>query len=330
MAVVPRRPLLVTGMARAGTSWVGKMLEASGAFVYINEPLNPQHPPGQSPGILLAPVPYQYLYIVEEEIAATDYRAAFFDMLRFRYHTFDELKQNHTPFELLRLVKYWSSFAVGRLLGKRPMVDDTYSVLSAKWFIEQFGAQVVAVVRQPAALVASYRRLGLAVDFRNLLQQPTLMRDWLEPFRSEMEAMPEAPNDVIGRVCLLWRIIYHVVAQWQGRLPDFHVVQHEDLSTEPVRGFSQLYADLGLPFTRRVRDVVVRSSTGRSKERAHAWQFSRRGWLSRTAFRPMDSRANLIAWTRRVTPDEVSRIRSLTKDVGSLFYTDQGWDSLFS
>jgi hypothetical protein len=35
---------------------VGKMLEASGALVYVNEPLNPQHPPGRSPGVLRADV----------------------------------------------------------------------------------------------------------------------------------------------------------------------------------------------------------------------------------------------------------------------------------
>jgi hypothetical protein len=46
----PGGPILVTGMPRTATSWVGKMLEASGALVDVNEPLNPQHPPGRSPG----------------------------------------------------------------------------------------------------------------------------------------------------------------------------------------------------------------------------------------------------------------------------------------
>ena len=40
-----RSPILVTGLPRSGTSWVGKMLAASGELVYVNEPLNPQHPP---------------------------------------------------------------------------------------------------------------------------------------------------------------------------------------------------------------------------------------------------------------------------------------------
>ena len=58
-------PLLVTGMPRTATSWVGKMLEASGALVYVNEPLNPQHPPGRSPGVLRAEVEHAFQYIGE-------------------------------------------------------------------------------------------------------------------------------------------------------------------------------------------------------------------------------------------------------------------------
>ena len=41
-AVAPgKAPVVVTGMARSGTSWVGKLLQASGELTYINEPLNP-------------------------------------------------------------------------------------------------------------------------------------------------------------------------------------------------------------------------------------------------------------------------------------------------
>jgi hypothetical protein len=44
-------PILVTGMARAGTSWISQMLRASGGFVHFNEPFNAKHPPGRSPAL---------------------------------------------------------------------------------------------------------------------------------------------------------------------------------------------------------------------------------------------------------------------------------------
>lgn len=77
------RPLLVTGLPRSGTSWVGKMLEASGAVVYINEPLNVRHPPGRSPGVLDAHVNNRFPYICADN--EVDWLPAFTDMVQLRY-----------------------------------------------------------------------------------------------------------------------------------------------------------------------------------------------------------------------------------------------------
>ena len=54
---------------------------------------------------------------------------------------------------------------------------------------------------------------------------------------------------------------------------------------------------------------------------------ARRGWrdgrwagLSKTGYRPMDSRANLVAWKARLGAGEVARIRALTGDVAGRWY----------
>lgn len=39
------------------------MLAAGGELVYVNEPLNPQHPPGRCPGVLNAHVTHRFQYI---------------------------------------------------------------------------------------------------------------------------------------------------------------------------------------------------------------------------------------------------------------------------
>lgn len=319
----PSPPVVVTGIARAGTSWVGKMLEANGEFVYINEPLNPRHPPGRSPGILRAPVPHEYVYITDENEAV--YLAAFRDTFAFRYHAVDEIRQNHTPFDVLKMAKYLTSFTLGRVRGKRPMLNDPYATLAAGWLVRRFAAPVVVVVRQPAAIVASYRRMGYRVALADLADQPLFVRDWLEPFRADVEAALRAPDDLVGQVSVLWRVLHHVVAETQRRTGALHVVRHEDLSLDPVGRYSALYAALGLDFTEQVRRAVVEGASGTSKARSHSWRLSRTGTLSRTAFRPMASRANLDAWRSALTPDEVARVRSLTEDVAGAYYGDEDW-----
>ena len=91
-------PLLVTGLPRTGTSWTGKMLEASGEVVYINEPMNPGHPPGHSPGVLNASVTHQFQYIA----AGNDegWRRAFSDTLALRYRFGAQLRRNRGAYDL--------------------------------------------------------------------------------------------------------------------------------------------------------------------------------------------------------------------------------------
>jgi hypothetical protein len=122
----------------AGTSWVGKLLQASGELTYVNEPLNPEHPPGHSPGVLGAP--------------------------RLRYHVGAELRRNRSPYDLARMARYATSFLLGRVLGRRALVDDPYAMLASEWLADRVGCRVVVVVREPAAIAGSWKRLGWTTD----------------------------------------------------------------------------------------------------------------------------------------------------------------------
>ena len=86
------QPVLATGMARSGGSWMALMLVAGGGAVHLNEPLNRRHPPGLSPGILRVPAPLSYQYIGEHNDA--QYGPGFADMFRLRYHVGSELRAN--------------------------------------------------------------------------------------------------------------------------------------------------------------------------------------------------------------------------------------------
>jgi Sulfotransferase family len=325
-----RRPILVTGIPRSGTSWVGKMLDASGHVVYINEPLNPRRPPGRSPGVLSASVRHRFQYITDEN--ESEFYEAFVDMLALEYHVVNELAASRSVFDLLRLVKYWNSFLRGRLRRRRPLIDDPYAVFSIEWFIERLGCEAVVVVRHPAAGVSSRKRLGYKPDFAELLQQPLLVRDWLEPFQGQMVAARHQPGDIVRQGSLLWRMAHHVVRELSLRLDRVHVVRYEDLSSTPLPAFDRLFQALHLPFTERAsRRILVatgaeqrRRSRRGGRERAHPWSVSWHG-LSRTAFRPLDSRAHSVEWKRELSRREISQIRALTEDVADFYYADEEW-----
>jgi hypothetical protein len=304
--------LLVTGLPRSGTSWVGKMLEASGEVVYVNEPMNPQHPPGHSPGVLNARVRHRFQYISTDD--DEQWRRAFTDTLALRYRFRAELRQNHAPYDLARMVKYGRSFTAGRLRGRRAMLDDPFAVFATGWLTQEMGCQAVVLVRDPVSFVGSWRALNWSIHFHELLEQPALVRDHLGPYVDRMRALVGSP-DWLARTCLLWEATYDVVDRAFRALPGVHLVGYEDLVREPMTGFRDLYDSFGLTWSPAAEERIREATTEKpgAEQGSHRW--SLRGGLSRTAFRPMGSATALSTYRNRLTPAEVERVRELTAEV---------------
>jgi hypothetical protein len=307
MKMVRPSPVLVTGIHRSGTTWVGKMLAAAPGVVYINEPLNMQH----RPGIFGACVPYWYTYITEENESL--YFSAFQKTLSFRYDFLAEVASLHSGRDVLRMIRDASMFSLGRLQGKRPLLKDPFAVFSVEWFARRLKCQIVIIVRHPAAFVSSLKRLGWKFNLqKNLFSQPLLVRDHLEAFREEIQAHP--PKDVITQAAWLWRLIYHVIWKIAQHHPEFIVIRHEDLSIEPLQVFSQIYEKLGLEFTPRVEKRILASSSSENPTELRQIHSIR-----------MNSRAGLQNWKKRLTEEEIQVIRDITADTWPLYYSEHEW-----
>ncbi|MFG1947865.1 sulfotransferase [Nonomuraea sp. NPDC048826] len=294
-----RPPVLVTGLPRSGTSWVGKMLAAGGELVYVNEPLNPQHPPGRCPGILRARVSHRFQYICDDNSAA--WLPAFRDTVALRYGWAAELRVNRAPYDLARMLRYGTAFAFGRLVGRRALLDDPFAVLSAAWFAERLGCRVIALVRDPVTFVASWQRLGWTIYFHELLEQPLLVRDHPEVLR--LRALVGS-QDRVAKAAALWRVTRTILS----RVPGILIASYDELAADPLPGFRALYGYAGLRWSRTAERRIVQACTaGHSPAGGFAWS-----GVSRTAFRPMDSRLALCSGSRGLTDEEIARIGELT------------------
>jgi LPS sulfotransferase NodH len=301
-----RQPILLTGMPRSGTTWVARILTASGEVGHVNEPFNL----AVSPGTLRVPAEHWYAYVTTEN--EERYLPALTRVLDFEYPLVRELRRCRSRTDVLHTLKWWRDFVRSR--GLRPLVKEPHAVFSAGWFAERLDSDVVVMVREPLAVVSSWKRLEWSFDFTNLLEQPALMRDWLGPFEAEMTAALSPARDLVDRVALLWRVIYSVVAD--ERFQAARLVRHEDLSRDPVRGYAQLYEALGLTFTAAVAKAVEASSSSEnpaetSVERPHETR--------------IDSRANLRNWRHRLSDDEIARIRAVTEETAALYYPELVW-----
>jgi hypothetical protein len=218
--------------------------------------------------------------------------------------------------DFLRMGRDAGNFFLAGLLRRRPLLKDPFAVFSLPWFIDRLGCQVVITVRHPAAFASSLKRLDWPFDFGHLLAQPLLMRDLLEPYRAQMENMLVTPEDVIGQASLLWCMIYQVVGHYLQQYSVL-VVRHEDFSIDPSSGYRKLYQALGLHFTTKVQETILKSSSADNPQE-----------LSRKAVHgtQLNSRANLHNWKRRLATEEIHRVRQLTEQVAAQYYPDIAWD----
>jgi Sulfotransferase family len=291
------------------------MLEASGAVTYVNEPLNPEHPPGHSPGVLARSPDHQFQYICADNEA--EWLPAFQKTVALRYGVVAELRRNRAPYDLARMTKYATAFGAGRMRQRRAMIDDPFALFSTRWLVERLGARALVLVRDPVAVVGSYRRFGWTYRPEELAAQILLVRD-LDPPPTELLALAGS-DDHVAKLAHLWRVAYTAIDKIRD-VDGVVIRRYEDLVREPLEGFRDLYDAFGLPWTDKAQQRIEAATTAAGGgERGFAW--SLKGGLSRTAFRPMDSEQALTAHVGRLSEEDAQRVREITADVAARFYS---------
>lgn len=306
-------PILVTGAPRSGSTWVGNILALDRRSGYIHEPFNKHCPDGRCQ----ARFAHSFTYVTPATEAP--YLAALRDTLAWQYSTRAELKSIRTPRGLARMARDLSYFHIMRQRHARVILKDPLALFSADWLAQRFGAQVVVVIRHPAAFVASLRAAGWhRVRFAMFRDQPQLMADRLAPFADEVAAAVETTPDAIDAGVLLWKLLHHHIHLLRQEHPDWIFVRHEDLSRDPVAGFRRLFDRLGLEFSDEVGRSLFRSST----ETALTSRLSLFGTRRRTV---RNSRDNVTAFRKRLTAEEIARVRIGASPLWERFYVEADW-----
>jgi hypothetical protein len=300
--------MLVTGSHRSGSTWVGKTLAASPEVGYIREPFGVHH----RPGVLDVRFPHWFPYICEENEGP--YVEPMRAMLAFRYRTRAGLAAVRAPRDVALIAHDIRELSRYRRRRARPLMKDPIAVFSAEWLADRFGTQVVALIRHPAAFASSLKKYRWTHPFGDFLAQPLLMRDLLSGYRDDIERFAEREHEIIDQAILLWNLIHAAIAEYRRRRPDWHFARHEDLSREPVERFRDLFDAFGVPFSPEIeRSVAGATAPGNPAEASDA------GALKR------DSRAGIWTWKKRLTSEEIARIRTGTQELWPSFYGDGDW-----
>ena len=307
-----QKPILVTGSHRSGSTWTGRMIAASEEVGYIHEPFNIITRPTAKYRINLHSFDNWFQYVCP--LNGSEYDQIFSDAVDFKYDLLPFADAIRTPADAFHVMMNYLTFRHFRKMELRPLIKDPIAIFSAEWLYQKFDMDVVVLIRHPAAFASSLKIKSWDFEFRHFLNQPLLMERVLKPFETEIINYSETPPDIIKQAILLWNCIHYVILEYRKNHPDWIFIRHEDLSRDPVEGFSEIYKSLGLDFQDYVKMKIIESSNeGNPVENVQGDEFKR------------NSREVIATWKNRLSENQIAEIRDQTQHIASQFYSDLEW-----
>jgi len=303
-----RQWIMVTGVPRSGSTFVGKVLSAPFVVDYVHEPFNPAC---GIPGLTL-----RHVYARPGGETAASLRAEVERLLAFRSHLKTGVFRNDGRVKALakRLIgsrgPVYYTLARFNPFSHTAVLKDPVGCLLAGYLAEEFGVKPIIVLRHPVAFVASVMRLGWTweVDLGHLRAQPELVADH---FADEPAFLARSWDDPVERAAACWRALHKVMLAQARRHPEWTVLTHEAVSADPISHFRALYEHFDLPWSARIERMIVGMTSARNPGEARAGRAS--------DFR-RDSGGLLALRLRHLTASQRARVFAITRDVAEAYY----------
>lgn len=270
-------PILVTGLPRSGTTWLARQLAtARNTALPGREPMNPREGQFGLGGSLTA------------------------------WTRLDPRPDDRQARLLRRVYRGWEPREYGRygerswaapLPWVRVIVKDPFALLSLPTVTALTGARSVVLFRHPAALLASYRRMGWRPDVEEIRELGL----------GSLAGVPElaGTGDEVGAMGWFWAACYAAVLRDLATVPDALVVDHAALAAGGESALRSLAADLGLAGVH----AAPPTPSGRASHRRRGGSAPQLHRLDRT---PAEVAAG---WRNDVAPEDVERLEALTAPV---------------
>jgi hypothetical protein len=300
-----KRPILVTGSHRSGTTWTGRMLCATGEAGYVHEPFNPKRRPGWGGDRF----PYWFMYVTESNEGF--YKPVVERALSFHYPIRDNLGALRGPKQMAMFTVDLARSLPLRVRRPRPLIKDPIALFSAEWLARTYDMDVVVMIRRPAAFASSIKRLNWRFEFRDWLAQEELVHAYMPRWHKQMHDCWADKVDVIEHAILMWNAIHDAIDGMRRRHPEWSFVRYEDLADAPVDGFEALYARCGLTWSDRAAAAIARSSDASNPKEVPLWRHQS---IKRSSAAAKDT------WRTRLTDEEVERIATGTAEIAARFY----------
>lgn len=243
---MPRRsstsaaPVLLTGVPRSGTTWVGRVLTADSSVFELYEPFNPE---GRDPVLLRNPA--RYLDADAPLVISEGLRRAVQRMLALHLEVPRHIDIRR-PRRLVRDLAQVPPLLVAKARASTVVVKDPTAAHLAAWLHSEFGMRPVVLVRHPCGIAAGHLRMGWS-GVRGFLERPGWAAQLTPDDRDYLRChADDAEGDPVLSAALAWRVTNGLLNRAREAIPSTLVVRYEDLVADPTTQFRAVATELGL------------------------------------------------------------------------------------
>jgi len=302
-----KNPILITGSHRSGTTWVGRTISQHHRVRYLHEPFNLNHT--------------NQIMALKLDTWFSHYHSS--NQKKEIYNFFNNLLYSSPPLkhamkicvaagmDIKTPLRFGKHFLLEFLLRPRILVKDPIALLSAGWLHETYNFKVIVMIRNPFAFVGSLKKAGWDFHFENLRKQEGLMQGWLNQFSDSVDAMcsNDSSWDIVDRAALLWNILHYVILDYQNQYPKWLFIKHEDIAMNPESEFHKIFNYLGLDIDKQILRYIRKNTSQRNPKEAAS-----------PIYQARDSKASLDTWKKRLSEEEIERVKITTSKIASQFY----------
>lgn len=294
--------VVICGLARSGTTYVGRALSIAKGVHLINEPLNKDF---GVKGVL-----HWYSYVDEADQGNnSDTKELIKGIINFRTGWTQSSPPEYPLLTRLSKRMYggrsglvWSALRLKKFLRlpfQTVCLKDPFATFSVDHIIKSYGAQVVCMIKHPCALYLSQKRRGKAEHIKDLFAQHKLRDRYAGDISADTWKL--AIRNHSAGVALLWKIMARAITSQAKDLKNLLIVRHEDLCLNPAKVMKSIYTHFGIAYGRRIEKYLYKTSQANQV-------YAKAGKLH--SFR-RNSLALREAWRGVISPQEEAMIREV-------------------
>ncbi len=299
-------PILVTACQRGGNTWVARMLACAPSTRFLYQPFNGDAPrPITSLRWPYLERKFTYVHGGNEDRFIGPTRNLLYPRIPLEFpalEAYRTLRARSLGPTRRRFREDLLPLFHARWGHHRPVIAGPGGVFLVEWFRERMDGTVVCLERHPAGIAAGYKRMGWTRDMGDVLDQEALITDLLWEHRDalvEWNRRHKAGRaDWLGQAILWWKLTAAAFHRYKRRRSDVLFRRYEDMATDPLAAFEDLYGATGLPWNSSARARVMEHTGASSSDLGDTLHVLRR-----------DSRATASSWRTRLDPEEIAEVQ---------------------